>query len=311
MLSALYGTGLRPGDRCFCPASPAWGLGLWQGTLAPLALGATTGACAGKFDAARLLKALHDYRVTNLTAAATHFRMMRQSGCAHLYDYQVKKLSYAGEPIDPETEAFAEQLFGCRIGSIYGTTEVGAVLVCYPEADDFDTKPGSLGRPVPGLQLEVHDSGGRVCAAGVIGEIKVWRRGAWISTRDLGWTDEEGLFFHAGRADDVIITAGWTLSAVELENAATAHPDVREAAAIGVPDQLRGQIVKLFVVSSRPGDDAFAGEIQNFVRDRLGRHEYPRQVEFVGELPKTPAGKINRTHLRAAHALRSADSASA
>ena len=110
--------------------------------------------------------------------------------------------------------------------------------------------------------------------------------------------DAEGYFYHAGRADDVIISAGWTISAVEVEGALLAHADVREAAVIGVPDDLRGHVVKAFIVSGRRGDDAFARELQEWTRTRLAQHEYPRLVEFVSELPKTPAGKVNRKVLR-------------
>jgi acetyl-CoA synthetase len=146
--------------------------------------------------------------------------------------------------------------------------------------------------------VEVQDSSGRPCPPGVTGELKLWRRGEWIATKDLGRVDADGYFYHGGRADDVIISAGWTMSAVEIEDAMLKHPDVNEAAAIGVPDALRGQVVKAFVVSTRSGDDAFAQEIQEAVRHRLSQHEYPRQVAFVHELPKTPAGKIHRKRLR-------------
>jgi acetyl-CoA synthetase len=298
MVAALYGTGLRPGDRFICPSSPAWGHGLWHGTLAPLALGITTGAYAGRFDAERLLAALQAHGFTNISAAATHYRMMRNSGAASRYRYALKKLSFTGEPIDSETAAFVEATFGRPPCSLYGTTEIGVILVSYPGADDFAVKPGSLGKPIPGGRVEVHDAAGRPCPPGVTGEMKVWRRGLWIATKDLGYTDAEGYFYHAGRADDVIISAGWTMSAVEIEDAILKHPDVREAAAIGVPDALRGQVVKAFVVAGRPGDEAFRSEIQDLVRQRLSHHEYPRVVVFVPELPKTPAGKVNRKRLR-------------
>jgi acetyl-CoA synthetase len=298
MVAALYGTGLRPGDRFICPSSPAWGHGLWHGTLAPLALGLTIGAYAGKFDAKRLLEALEDHRFTNISAAATHYRMIRNSGAAADHRYCLNKASFTGEPIDSETAAFAEALFGLPLCSMYGTTEIGVILVSYPGAADFEVKPGSLGKPIPGGRVEVHDPGGKPCPPGVTGEMKVWRRDQWIATKDLGRTDEDGYFFHGGRADDVIISAGWTMSAVEIEDAILKHPDVREAGAIGVPDKLRGQVVKAFVVAERTGDDAFAREIQDLVRQRLAQHEYPRLIEFVAELPKTPAGKVNRKILR-------------
>jgi len=298
MVAALYGTGLRPGDRFICPSSPAWGHGLWHGTLAPLALGITVGAYAGKFNAERLLSALQEHQFTNISAAATHYRMMRNSGVADRYRYGIEKLSFTGEPIDSETAAFVEQTFGRPACSMYGTTEIGVILVSYPGAPDFAVKPGSLGKPIPGGRIEVQDTAGQACPPGVVGELKVWRREQWIATKDLGRTDEDGYFYHAGRADDVIISAGWTMSAVEIEDAILKHREVREAAAIGVPDALRGQVVKAFVVADRPGDEAFRQEIQDLVRQRLSHHEYPRQVEFVAELPKTPAGKVNRKILR-------------
>lgn len=298
MLAALYGSGIRPGDRFMCPSSPAWGHGLWHGTLAPLALGVTIGAYSGKYQAERLLKALQDHRFNNLSAAATHYRMMRNSGVATHYQYYLDKLSFTGEPIDSETAEFVASVFGHPAGSMYGTTEIGVCLVNYPGAPDFQIKPGSLGKPVPGLRVEVQDANGFPCPAGVTGELKLWRRGAWVATKDLGRIDEDGYFWHGGRADDVIISAGWTMSAVEIEDAILKHPDVIEAAAIGVPDTLRGQVVKAFVVTRRPGDGIFTQEIQDTVRTQLSQHEYPRQVVFVTELPKTPAGKIHRKKLR-------------
>ncbi|MDO9024058.1 AMP-binding protein [Zwartia sp.] len=298
MVAALYGTGLRPGDRFMCPSSPAWGHGLWHGTLAPMAMGLTIGAFAGKFSAERLLKGLQEHRFTNISAAATHYRMMKNAGVANQYTYALKKMSFTGEPIDSATEAFIDQTFGIRVCSMYGTTEIGVILVSYPGATDFIVKHGSLGKAIPGALVQVQDANGQPCPAGVTGELKVWRKGTWIPTKDLGRTDEEGYFYHGGRADDVIISAGWTMSAVEIEDAILKHPDITEAAAIGVPDTLRGQSVKAFVVTSRLGDDAFAQEIQELVRSRLSQHEYPRQIEFVRELPKTPAGKVHRKKLR-------------
>ena len=208
MNAALYGTGLRPGDRFFCPSSPAWGHGLWHGTLAPLALGIETGAYSGKFDAERLLKALQDYRTTNLSAAATHYRMMRSTGRIEGHGTSLQKLSFTGEPIDQDTATFIQDAFGPPLCSMYGTTEVGVVLANYPGAADFPIKPGSLGRPVPGVEVAVQRPDGTGCAADEPGEIKVRRHDAWFPTKDRGWTDADGYFYHAGRVDDVIISAG-------------------------------------------------------------------------------------------------------
>jgi acetyl-CoA synthetase len=297
-LAALYGTGIRPGDQFYCPSSPAWGHGMWHGTLAPLSLGVTTGTFSGKFNAARLLQVLQDYGITNMSAAATHYRMMNASGVAEQYRYAIKKLSYTGEPIDQTTLKFVEDIFHVPVCSMYGTTEVGVILVNYPGADDFKVKPGSLGKAVPGQRVEVQDVNGQPCPPKQIGELKLWRRGEWFPTKDLGYVDEEGYFYHSGRADDVIISAGWTMSAVEIENVLLKHPDVREAAVIGVKDELRGQVVKAFVVSPRAVDDAFIQALQDFTRERLSQHEYPRIISVVDDLPKTPAGKVNRKVLR-------------
>jgi acetyl-CoA synthetase len=298
MFAALYGTGVRPGDEFFCPSSPAWGHGLWHGTLAPLALGVATGTMAGRFDPLRLMKALQDYRISNISAASTHYRMMKNSGQAADYRFALRKLSYTGEPIDPATLDFIDAVFMTPACGMYGTTEIGVVLVNFPGAPDFEVKPGALGKAIPGQKLQVQNPDGTPTAPGVIGELMLWRRNAWETTKDLARIDEDGYFYHAGRADDVIISAGWTMSAVEIENTILNHPDVRECAVVGVPDPLRGQVVKAFVVTNRPGDPAFVKELQDFTRERLSQHEYPRQVAFVAALPKTPAGKVNRKVLR-------------
>jgi acetyl-CoA synthetase len=159
-------------------------------------------------------------------------------------------------------------------------------------------KPGSLGKPVPGLRLEVQKPDGTPQDVGVVGELMLWRRDGWETTKDLARIDEDGYFYHAGRADDVIISAGWTMSAVEIENTLLKHDDVQEAAVVGVPDATRGQVVKAFIVTDRPASTEFVDELKNFTRERLSQHEFPRHIEFVTELPKTPAGKVNRKILR-------------
>jgi acetyl-CoA synthetase len=298
MNAALYGTGIRPGDRFFCPSSPAWGHGLWHGTLAPLALGVSTGTLSGKFEATKLIDALEEFAITNLSAAATHYRMMKLAGTSAGRHFALRKLSYTGEPIDSATLQFIDETFHLPVCSMYGTTEIGVVLVNYPGAKDFVVKPGSLGKAIPGVRLEVRMPDGIRAKPGVTGELFVERRGKWVTTKDLARVDEDGYFYHAGRADDVIISAGWTMSAVEIENVLLKHPDVKEAAAIGVRDAVRGQVVKAFVVSGREGTSEFTEELQTFTRQHLSQHEYPRIVAFVPELPKTPAGKVNRKVLR-------------
>jgi acetyl-CoA synthetase len=298
MFAALYGTGIRPGDEFFCPSSPAWGHGLWHGTLAPLGLGVTTGTFSGRFDAVRLMKALADYRITNMSAAATHYRMMKNSEKAKDFKFSIKKLSYTGEPIDPATLEFIDATFRVPACSMYGTTEIGVVLVNYPGAQDYLVKPGSLGKPVPGLKLQVQKPDGTPSEPGVVGELMLWRRDKWETTKDLAKVDDDGYLYHAGRADDVIISAGWTMSAVEIENTLLKHPNVKEAAVIGVPDATRGQVAKAFIVTDRAASEEYVDELKKFTRERLSQHEFPRHIAFVSELPKTPAGKVHRKVLR-------------
>lgn len=298
MVAALYGTGIRPGDRFFCPSSPAWGHGLWHGTLAPLAMGVSTGTFSGKFDPVRLLRALQDFRITNLTAAATHYRMMRNSGKAEAYTYCFDKLSFTGEPIDTETATYVERVFGTKVRSMYGTTEIGVIIANYPGADDLEVRDGAMGKAVPGVEVQVQRADGTPADPGETGELMVKKRGEWFPTKDLGRVDADGYFYHGGRADDVIISAGWTIGAVEVEDAVLSHPAVAECGVIGAPDPVRGLVVKAIIVLKASETDGLVEDIQDHVRARLARHEYPRQIEFVAELPKTPAGKVNRKILR-------------
>jgi acetyl-CoA synthetase len=303
MVAALYGVGLRPGDRYFCPSSPAWGHGLWHGTIAPLALGIAVGSYAGRFEAARIFEALTAFEITNMAAAPTVYRMLRASGLAARYSFRPAKLSFTGEAMDQDTSRFIEETFGVTPCSMYGSTEVGVIIVNYPGFSGYRVRRGALGKAAPGWEVAIVDAGGEPVPAGTPGEIAVRRRGRWFFVKDRGWVDEDGYFFHAGRSDDVIISAGWTMSAVEIEAVLMSHPDVREAAVIGVADELRGQIAKALVVAGRR-DPGLIGELQRWVRERLGQHEYPRAVEVVDELPKTPAGKVNRQALRDREAAR-------
>ena len=297
MVAALYGVGLRPDDRYFCPSSPAWGHGLWHGTIAPLALGIHIGAYAGKFDPERIFTALHELEITNFAAAATVYRMLRNSDLAARYPVKFTKCSFTGEPLDADTFDWVERTFGTAPGSMYGTTEVGVIMLDFPGMRGHRIKRGALGKPAPGNAVAILNEQGQPLGPHVIGEIAVKRRGSWFRVKDFGRYDDEGYFYHAGRSDDVIISAGWTMSAVEIENVLLTHPDIGEAAVIGVPDPLRGQIVQAYLVARGARLPAVA-EIQNYMKARLAQHEYPRAVEFVAELPKTPAGKINRKALR-------------
>jgi acetyl-CoA synthetase len=169
--------------------------------------------------------------------------------------------------------------------------------VSYPGFTGYEVRPGALGTAAPGWEVGIVDGEGQPLPPGAMGEIAVRRRGQWFLVKDRGRMDADGYFFHAGRSDDAIISAGWTMSAVEIESVLMSHPDVREAAVIGAADELRGQVAKAFVVARRR-DAELVLELQGWVRERLSQHEYPRAIEIVDELPKTPAGKINRQALR-------------
>src|SRR5215468_4324139 len=297
MIAALYGVGLRPGDRYFCPSSPAWGHGLWHGTIAPLALGIHIASYAGKFEAGRMFEALAEFQITNMAAAPTVFRLLKNSGLRDRYRLHLEKISYTGEPMDADTFTYIERAFGVVPCSMYGTTEVGVLIVNYPGLDGYRVKPGSLGKPAPGIDVAIIDESGHELPPSRTGEIAVRRKSGWFHVKDRGYRDDEGYFYIEGRSDDVIISAGWTMSAVEIENTLVKHPAVLEAAVVAAPDPVRGQIAKAYVVArhTHPG---LVEDIQAFMKSQLAKHEYPRQIELVDELPRTPAGKVNRKALR-------------
>jgi len=299
MIAARYGLGLTEDDRYFCPSSPAWGHGMWHGTISPLALGLAAGAYSGRFDPRRLREALAAFRITNLAAAPTVYRLLRESGLTTREGLHLTKLTYTGEPMDEATWEWIEATLGLTPCGIYGSTEVGVIIVNYPGFEGYRVRRGALGKAAPGWEVAVvHPETRRPLPPGEAGEIAVRRKGEWFLVKDRGVLDADGYVHHGGRSDDVIISAGWTLSAIEIERALLAHPDVREAAVVGVADERRGQVPQAWIVARRR-HPALAAELQDHVRARLGAHEFPRVVEFVDALPRTPAGKIDRHTLRA------------
>jgi len=298
MPAAIFGRGLKKGDRFFCPASPAFGHGLWIGTLAPLALGVPTGAYSGKFDEKRLLEALEAFEINNLSAAPTVFRRLKNTGLADHYNLKVEKIHYTGEPMDLDTYNYVREAFGVSSVSGYGSTEVGPIIYNFAGFENWTLKPGSMGKPKPGLNIKLIDQEGGEVTQGQIGEIALMRRGKWFRVKDAAVMDEDGYFWHKGRADDIIISAGWTISPNEVEDVLLKHGAVREAAVVGAPHKERGQIVKAFVVTDREPGEALKKELQDFVKYRLSMHEYPREIEFLDALPRTEGGKIKRKALK-------------
>jgi acetyl-CoA synthetase len=294
--SAVFAMGIKEGDRFFCPSSPAWGNGLWYGTFCPLILGVAAGAISGKFNEKILLQALEEFEINNLHAAPTVFRRLIASGLIDKFKLKINKISFAGEPMDLDTFDYLKEKFRVSPCSLYGSTEVGCIIVNYGGFPDWEVKPGSMGKPLLGLDIRIVDKNNQPVKPGEVGEIVMNRRGNLFRVKDAAIIDEDGYYWHKGRSDDVIISAGWTISPTEIEQILMKHEEIEEAAVIGVPDKDRGNIVKAFikVKKERPGLEQ---EIKDYVKKNLSMHEYPRLIEFVDELPKTPKGNIKKQEL--------------
>lgn len=296
--AAVFGMGLRKGERFFCPSNPAWGHGLWYGTFAPLAQGVGTGTLSGRFSEKTLLEALEEFEITNLSAAPTVFRRIKNAGIIDNYNLKVKKITYTGEPMDIDTFQFIQKAFGVDPHSMYGSTEVGPIVAHFAGFDDWEVLPGSLGKPFMGVNVAIIDEKGNKVPQGTMGEIAVMRKDGWFRVKDAAVEDERGYWWHKGRVDDVILSSGWTISSVEVEDKLQKHKNVLEAVVIGVPDKDRGEIVRAYVTTDAERSDEFKKELQEFVKLELSRHEYPREIIFVDEIPKTVGGKINRKAIK-------------
>ena len=292
-----FGVGLRDGDSYFCPSSPAWGMGIWYGAIGPLIFGNAIGAYSGKFDPERILEALEEYEVTNMFAAPLIFRRMMESGKMDNYKLKFRRMSYSGGKLDMDVIQYYQQKYGLVIQSCYGSTEVGVILADYG-FDDWKVMPGSLGKPLPGATVAVIDDDGKESAPGNVGMVAVWLGGKWVTLGDTAYVDEEGYFWYKNRVDDIIISAGYTIGPIEIEDVLMKHPKVKEAAVVGSPDKDRGEIVKAYIIPEQGATQELKQEIQEFIKTRLSKHEYPRDLEFVNELPRTPDGKIKRRVLR-------------
>lgn len=298
LLPAVYGYGITPGDRCFCVSPPSWGHGLSFGTIAPLALGTAVGAWSGRFDPRRLAAALAEFGITNLSAAPTVYRQLRNSGALDGLDLAIRKLSYTGEAMDTDTFSFLAARLNTPPCGVYGTAEVSSFLANYCGFSGFIVKPDALGKPLPGRDVRVQRQDGSPAPDGEMGEIVLSRKGSWTPSKDVGYRDADGYFHIVGRGDDVIISAGWTISPREIEDVLLQHPFVREAAVVASPDAVRGFVPKAFLVIEGEAVDGLAETLQGFVKQQLSAAQYPRRVEFVDAIPKTPAGKIDRVALR-------------
>ena len=289
--------GLRDSDEYFCPSSPAWGHGIWYGTVGPLIFGKAIGAYSGKFNVEVLMEALEQFEITNMSATPLVYRSMSNSGEMDKYKLKLRRMTFTGGALDLDNLQEFQRKLGIAPKSFYGSTEVGVIVLHYDFEDDV-TKLGSMGKAMLGVKVSVMHEDGSELPPGQLGQMAVWRKDHWVKVGDLAYVDEEGYFWHKGRTDDVIISAGYTIGPLEIEEVLEKHPAVVRAAVVGSPDEERGEVVKAFIVLNCDSNENLAWEIKDFVKTRLSMHEYPREIEFVSELPETPDGKIKRKELK-------------
>ncbi|HEY6591898.1 MAG TPA: AMP-binding protein, partial [Actinomycetota bacterium] len=271
----------------------------------------------------KALRLIADHGVGNLFTTPTAIRaMMGVSEAAGLDFGNLRLACSAGEPLNPEAIAWWNRTVGCPVLDYYGLSESYPLCGNYPTVE---VRPGSMGLPLPGWDVAILDEDEQPVPRGEPGEICLrarsnphyplgyWNRpedskevfgGDWFHTKDTARQDEDGYVWYSGRADDVIISAGYRIGPFEVESTLLEHPAVAESAVVGSPDLQRGHVVKAFVrlvPGSEPSDE-LVSELQRHVRDRLSAYAYPRKVEFVQDLPKTLTGKIRRSELRQADA---------
>ncbi len=299
--TAKFAYGIEEGDRFFCTSPLAWGHGVWGGTLAPLIIGVTTATRSGKFIPEKVLEAIEEFKVNNITLTPTAVRMLLSNQNFEKYEISVEKLTYTGEHMDMDTFWEVREKFGVYPYGLYGSTEYGPILANFAGFKNWKIKPGSLGKPYPGMEVAVIDDDGNVLPPNSLGDIAFKKRGKWVRIGDAGIVDEEGYFWYKGRSDDVIKSSGYRIGPEEVESVINKHPAVLESAVIGKPDKIRGQIVKAFVrlkPEFKPSEELKI-EIQEFTKKNLSKYAYPREIEFIEEIPKAMDGsKIRRKELR-------------
>ena len=317
----VYGLDLQRDDILWPTGDPGWGYGFIC-YLGALAAGATVVSVEQNPTAELCLSILERYRVTNLATTPTLLRSLMTLDDAVLRAPRLRlhAVSSCGEPLNAKVVESFRRAWNITPMDHFGATEYALPIGNY-NAIDMEVKAGSMGLPSPGYTMAIVDDQGNELPSGQIGYIgkkagpdcrywlSYWNdpeatrelvRNGWIVTGDLGRRDADGYFWFEGRADDMIKSAGYRIGPFEVESALLKHPAVAEAAVIGKPDALRGQIVKSFVVL-RPGfaaSEALSDELVNLVKANVGRHQYPREIEYVTSLPKTETGKIQRFALR-------------
>lgn len=314
---------LQENDVYWCTGDPGWVTGTSYGIFAPWLNGATNVIRGGRFNPQDWYKTIEKYGVTVWYSAPTAFRMLMSAGDEIVAQSNLSSLRHVlsvGEPLNPEVVRWGLKVYKQRIHDTWWMTETGGQLICnYP---CMPIKPGSMGRPIPGVQAAIIDDGGNVLPPYRMGNLavqtpwpsmmrKIWnnpskyeeyfRLQGWYVSGDSAYMDEDGYFWFQGRVDDVINTAGERVGPFEVESKLVEHPAVAEAGVIGKPDPIRGEIIKAFI-SLREGfepSEELKAEIAKFVKEGMSAHAAPREIEFKDKLPKTRSGKIMRRVLKA------------
>jgi acetyl-CoA synthetase len=307
---------LEAGDMMFTGANPGWSYGLYTTGFGPMSLGHPRVVYTGDFDPRMWLKIFEQEQVTYVAAAPSAFRRLVDAAQRYGLSKSVRGATSAGEPLDAPLAQAWRELTGSDIQDGYGASESAMVLanLAYPEKP---TLPGALTSIVPGFDIELTDDDGNVQdGQGILSLVKpryqassgyrngedLWAarwRGDKFLSGDMFRQDDDGRFWFVGRSDDLIVTSGYNVGPSEVEGVILAHPGVDEVAVVGAPDEARGIVVRAVVVSNGSvPPDQLTDEIRASVRETLGRHAYPRIVDFVNELPKTETGKIKRNLLR-------------
>jgi acetyl-CoA synthetase len=311
---------VQEGERFHGMGEWAWAAGIAP-LLGPWRLGAVQCVYQREsgFDPHKQLEFMSRHDVANVFTTPTAMRsMMAIDDAGTRYPQQFRRVCSAGEPLNPEAIRWFREQYGVTVLDYYGLTESYPLVANYPF---MEVREGSMGKPMPGWDVQILDEDERPVAQGERGEICLrarsnpqyplgyWRNdeaseetfgGEWFHSKDAAVQDEDGYYWYVGRADDVIIAAGYRIGPFEVESACLEHEAVREAAAVASPDELRGNVVKTFIVlaDGYEASDELADGIKQFVRERLSAYAYPRRIEFVADLPKTLTGKIRRIELR-------------
>ncbi len=314
---------LHEEDVYWCSADPGWVTGTVYGLWGPWLNGVSQVVYEGRYDAEGWYSIMERYGVTVWYTAPTALRMLMKAGEGPIKKCDLSSLRYicsVGEPLNPEVIRWGMDVYGLCIHDTWWQTETGAIMITnYPA---MPVRPGSMGRPFPGVKAAIIDAEGKELPAGSSGILalkpgwpsmmrSIWKDKAryneyfkipgWYTTGDTAHIDEDGYFWFIGRADDVIMTAGHRVGPFEVESALVEHEAVAEAGVIGKPDAERGQIIKAFLVLGRgfsPSEE-LKEDIRKFIKRRLAGHAYPREIDFCESVPKTRSGKIMRRLLKA------------